>query len=72
MTTPVRVDVDSLSQVYGMLEKLADAGYHGAHFSWEYKNHIRSWLVDNEQTEPRHVVFHFEDPAVACWFRLIV
>lgn len=72
MSAEVRVDVDNLSQVYALLNKLENAGYHGAHFSWEYRNHIRSWQHDVEKAAPRHVIFNFNDPAVACWFKLIV
>lgn len=69
--TPVRIDVDGITDAYALLDKLKSAGYDRDDYTWEYKNHIRSFSFDPEPVEPRHVIFNFVDPAVACWFRLI-
>jgi hypothetical protein len=70
--TSVKVDVDGIVDAYLLLDKLKEAGYDKSDYTWEYKNHIRSFCFDTEPAEPRHVIFNFVDPAVACWFRLLV
>lgn len=70
--TPVRIDVDGISDAYVLLDKLKNAGYDKNDYTWEYKNHIRSFSFDPAPPEPRYVIFNFVDPAVACWFKLSV
>lgn len=70
--TPVKINVDGISDAYKLLDKLTEAGYGKSDYIWEYKNHIRSFSFDSAPPEPRHVIFSFVDPAVAFWFKLSI
>lgn len=69
----VRVDVNNINEAYALLDKLSKAGYSKPNdYTWEYKSHIREFSFDKVEQEPRHVLFSFNDPQVAFWFRLSV
>jgi hypothetical protein len=69
----VTIEIKNIPEAYSLLNKLTEAGYiKQQDFTWEIKNHIRVFLYDADMKtqEPRHVVFTFVDPSVACWFKL--
>ncbi len=71
--TEVKIEIKNIPEAYSLLNKLTDAGYvKQKDFTWEIKNHIRDFFFDSgmKPQEPRHVVFTFVDPSVACWFKL--
>jgi hypothetical protein len=71
--TEVKIEIRNIPEAYSLLNKLTDAGYiKQQDFTWEIKNHIREFSFESgvAPQDPRHVIFTFVDPVVACWFKL--